>query len=122
MTETNTYIDTSSSIDTTKTNVYDDYLKLMKYLEINENINSFEPLYPGVSMIYPINAWTFWYRDPTKSHLKYTWEESLTKIGTVRDITSLWKSVIYLTILFPYIILIRVMPEADCENVLVSES
>lgn len=82
-----------------KPNVYDDYNELMKYLETNENaVNSVVSLYPDVTMIYPINSWTFWYRDPTKLHLKCRWEESLTKIETVCDVTHLWKSVIDLII------------------------
>jgi len=64
----------------------------MKNKEINENINNYiESIYSDVAMVYPINSWTFWYRDPSKSSLKHTWEESLTKIETVRDVTHLWK-------------------------------
>lgn len=75
-----------------KRNISDEYQKLMKYMEINENINnSTESLYSDVAMVYPISSWTFWYRDLTKLKFKYPWEESLTKIETVRDVTHLWK-------------------------------
>jgi len=64
----------------------------MKNIKIDENIiNSTESLYSDVAMIYPISSWTFWYRDPSKLSLRYPWEESLTKIETVHDITHLWK-------------------------------
>lgn len=78
-----------------KPNVYAEYNKLIKYLETYENdaVNYVEPLYADVTMIYPINSWTFWYRDPTKLHIKCPWEESLTKIETVCDVTHLWKLV-----------------------------
>lgn len=69
---------------------------MMKYLEINDNIaNSYvnSAGFPDATMIYPINPWIFWYRDPTKLHSKHPWEESLIKIETVRDIVHLWKSV-----------------------------
>lgn len=65
----------------------------MKYLDIykNDAVNYVESLHADVTMIYPINSWTFWYRDPTKLHMRCPWEESLTKIETVSDVTHLWK-------------------------------
>ncbi|XP_027836501.2 uncharacterized protein LOC114119208 isoform X1 [Aphis gossypii] len=73
-------------------NISDEYKKLKKNIKIDANIiNSTESLYSDVAMVYPISSWTFWYRDPLKSNLKYPWEESLTKIETVQDITHLWK-------------------------------
>ncbi|XP_015369894.1 PREDICTED: eukaryotic translation initiation factor 4E-like [Diuraphis noxia] len=73
-----------------KSNIYDEYQKLVK--NTNENINnSTESLYTDVAMVYPISSWTFWYRNPLKFNLKDPWEESLTKIGTVCDVTHLWK-------------------------------
>lgn len=78
-----------------KPNVITEYQKLMKHLEVVENnVDYYEPLYPNVTMIYPIKPWTFWYRNPTKSQSKHLpWEQSLTKIETVRDVMHLWKSV-----------------------------
>jgi len=64
----------------------------MKNIKINESINNFtESLYTDVAMVYPISSWTFWYRDLSKLNVSYPWEESLTKIETVRDVTQLWK-------------------------------
>lgn len=75
-----------------KPNISEEYQKLMKNIETNEKINnSTESLYSDVAMVYPINSWTFWYRNPSKLNLRYPWEESLTKIETVRDVTHLWK-------------------------------
>lgn len=78
-----------------KLNVLIEYQKLMKRLEVDEiNANYYEPLYPDVTMIYPIKPWTFWYRNPSKSEPRpLSWEESLTKIETVCDVTRLWKLV-----------------------------
>lgn len=78
-----------------KLNLLIEYQKLMKRLEVDEdNVNYYEPLYPDVTMIYPIKPWTFWYRNPTKSQSRHLpWEESLTKIETVCDVTRLWKLV-----------------------------
>ncbi|XP_060879160.1 uncharacterized protein LOC132951361 [Metopolophium dirhodum] len=84
-------IESNKSIKS-KPNIYDEYQKLMKNIETNEKINnSTESLYSDVAMVYPINSWTFWYRNPSKLNLRYPWEESLTKIETVRDVTHLWK-------------------------------
>jgi len=74
----------------------DEYQKLLKYLVTNSYSTEHqvvEPSYPDVTMVYSIKAWTFWHRDATKSHSDCPWEESLTKIETVRDIDGLWKSV-----------------------------
>lgn len=64
---------------------------MIKNIENNENINNSTELYTDVAMVYPISSWTFWYRHPLKFDLKYAWEESLTKIETVSDVTHLWK-------------------------------
>lgn len=76
--------------------MFDEYQKkLLKYLGTNNYSTEhlLEPSYPDVTMVYSIKAWTFWYRDATKPHSNCPWEESLTKIETVRDINGLWKSV-----------------------------
>lgn len=77
--------------------IIDKCQKLIKCVYVKENtISSNKSPRPVTSIIYPINqTWIFWYRDPTKMHGKNPWEESLTKIETVRDITHLWKSVKY---------------------------
>ncbi|XP_025199890.1 eukaryotic translation initiation factor 4E1-like [Melanaphis sacchari] len=80
----------SNKIIKSKPNLTDEYQKLMKNIKNDKNIiNSTESLYSDVAMVYPINSWTFWYTNPSKT--RYPWEESLTKIETVHDITHLWK-------------------------------
>lgn len=60
--------------------------------KMNEYANkSHAILYSDVSMVHPINSWTFWYRNPTLFLLTESWEESIIKVGTVGDVTDFWK-------------------------------
>lgn len=75
-----------------KPNVLDEYRKLIKKLDDYENaVHSYEPLFPKVTIIHPMNSWTFWYRDASKSRSDVSWEQSLIKIETVSDVNRLWK-------------------------------
>lgn len=75
-----------------KSKQFDEHQKLMKYLESNVYVHKpINPIYPDVALMYPIIPWTFWYRKPKKMQSNNQWEESLTEIETVQDITHLWK-------------------------------
>lgn len=72
--------------------MFNEYRKLLKHIDSIENNEHYvEPLHPDVTMIYPMNSWTFWYRNAMTLQSNFQWEESLTKIVTVRDVVHLWK-------------------------------